>query len=1069
MPKVSLNTIGSRYGSIDALNDNFDAIEAAFENTLSLDGTSPNAMEADLDMNSNNILNTGSVYTSSLYINGIAVEPGSVEVAPSVYQTYEFTASNGQTTFSVSPLTPASSSLVVVVNGLMLPPSEVSVASTNVIIPACQANDEVVVRLYTTSPSAAPSSANINFLASGAGAQTRSIESKLRDVVSVKDFGATGNGTTDETAFFQAAVDAVQAAGGGTVFIPAGRYLIKSPVYITEDNVSIKGVGDASVIDLSQLCYFTAFSSLDIDFASATFYKKGAFYLKGTFVKEVYLDTAVMPVLENDATIKLVSGGTSGIQVGDSVYLRSRQHWYGVGERFAISKIIAVSGGTDTVTLMEGVPHQFDVTGTVRTWNVDTTPGVPWDEWDGYYTWPTGNCNARLVVWRTVKNFELSHLSVEGTGTDTFTAVGFGPGLDGVTPQTVTISTPIANGAGHCLLFAQYAENVRVHHISVTKGIRGIAVLTNYSNDVSISDSNFRGLPDDNFEITENVNSGFYALYLNQGRNFHVINNTFNRVRHGADGSECFNYTQANNTAHRTFRAAFGSHQEVYDLTISGNVAYNCYAFAVVRAKDATIVGNSNYTSISDAQPTWGVGTLTTTIQTQNSDDPGIIVITGNSFITNGANENGAIFLGSALETCVISNNTITQRSGNAIRIISAVVKNVNINDNSITFSNPDSVEYPGGSVPVNPSSGIVVAPENLPADYAAYFGSQRLNVNVDGVSISGNTINNYGGTATFPGSGHGIVLTGAPTPYSDGIFRNILVTGNVGRPQTEDSSFFVRVNPGGYVGSNFVVSNNSVYGDSNALFGIASADGHLFYEAPRLINNIGFTDAQKTHLSGGSYTALGNGTTVIKGTTFENPQPGPGQASEYICTTSGTTGTLTAGITATTTSGSPTVTLVNNSIGDSYVVPGSYISIAGANTGVRVIAVSSDYATITLESNASASVSGAAVTRFNPVYNILSGVGGTSPLQVVTGTTVTASSGVQYALTNASASTLTLPVSPSVGDFVKVVVANGRTDNVVARNGSNIMSSATNLTLNVANTSVELRYINATIGWSLV
>ena len=162
-------------------------------------------------------------------------------------------------------------------------------------------------------------------------------------------------------------------------------------------------------------------------------------------------------------------------------------------------------------------------------------------------------------------------------------------------------------------------------------------------------------------------------------------------------------------------------------------------------------------------------------------------------------------------------------------------------------------------------------------------------------------------------------------------------------------------------------------------------------------------------------------------------------------------------------------MTLVNNSVGDSYVVPGSYISIAGANTGVRVIAVSSNYATITLESNASASVSGAAVTRFNPVYNILSGVGGTAPLQIVTGTTVTASSGIQYALTNASLSTLTLPLSPSAGDFVKVLVANSRTDNVVARNGQNIMSSATNLTLNVANASVELRYINTTIGWSLV
>jgi hypothetical protein len=60
--KVTLNTIGSRYGSIDALNDNFDRIQDAFDNTLSLDGTSPNEMLANLNMGGNNIINIGSLF-----------------------------------------------------------------------------------------------------------------------------------------------------------------------------------------------------------------------------------------------------------------------------------------------------------------------------------------------------------------------------------------------------------------------------------------------------------------------------------------------------------------------------------------------------------------------------------------------------------------------------------------------------------------------------------------------------------------------------------------------------------------------------------------------------------------------------------------------------------------------------------------------------------------------------------------------------------------------------------------------------------------------------------------------
>jgi hypothetical protein len=57
MAKLTLSNIGSRYGSIDALNANFDAIEAALENTLSLDGTAPNALEVDLDMNNHKVIN----------------------------------------------------------------------------------------------------------------------------------------------------------------------------------------------------------------------------------------------------------------------------------------------------------------------------------------------------------------------------------------------------------------------------------------------------------------------------------------------------------------------------------------------------------------------------------------------------------------------------------------------------------------------------------------------------------------------------------------------------------------------------------------------------------------------------------------------------------------------------------------------------------------------------------------------------------------------------------------------------------------------------------------------------
>jgi polygalacturonase len=46
----------------------------------------------------------------------------------------------------------------------------------------------------------------------------------------VRAFGATGNGQTNDTAAFQKALDACKAAGGGTVFVANGSYLIGSIV-----------------------------------------------------------------------------------------------------------------------------------------------------------------------------------------------------------------------------------------------------------------------------------------------------------------------------------------------------------------------------------------------------------------------------------------------------------------------------------------------------------------------------------------------------------------------------------------------------------------------------------------------------------------------------------------------------------------------------------------------------------------------------------------------------------------------------------------------------------------------
>ncbi len=73
--------------------------------------------------------------------------------------------------------------------------------------------------------------ANITYDPAGTGATARTVQAKLRDVVSVKDFGAVGDGVADDTAAVQAAVNSILSTGG-TIYFPTGRYLVTAQINV---------------------------------------------------------------------------------------------------------------------------------------------------------------------------------------------------------------------------------------------------------------------------------------------------------------------------------------------------------------------------------------------------------------------------------------------------------------------------------------------------------------------------------------------------------------------------------------------------------------------------------------------------------------------------------------------------------------------------------------------------------------------------------------------------------------------------------------------------------------------
>jgi hypothetical protein len=81
-----------------------------------------------------------------------------------------------------------------------------------------------------------------DFTASGMGAETRTSSDKFSDLISVRDFGAVGDGLTDDTLALQQALAAHDA-----VFLPTGTYLVTAPI-VLGFRQSLLGAGQTAII-----------------------------------------------------------------------------------------------------------------------------------------------------------------------------------------------------------------------------------------------------------------------------------------------------------------------------------------------------------------------------------------------------------------------------------------------------------------------------------------------------------------------------------------------------------------------------------------------------------------------------------------------------------------------------------------------------------------------------------------------------------------------------------------------------------------------------------------------------
>jgi parallel beta-helix repeat protein len=161
------------------------------------------------------------------------------------------TATQGQTVFTLNTIdyTPNTNNLAVFVNGSKQV-SGVNFTETSLntvtFTSGLNAGDVVEFIYGLTIASGTLYATDIKYNEGGTGAVTRTLELRLQDCVSVKDFGALGDGTNDDTTAIQSALN----SGALYVFVPQGTYKITSTLTIPT-GVEFYGCDNSSVISLA--------------------------------------------------------------------------------------------------------------------------------------------------------------------------------------------------------------------------------------------------------------------------------------------------------------------------------------------------------------------------------------------------------------------------------------------------------------------------------------------------------------------------------------------------------------------------------------------------------------------------------------------------------------------------------------------------------------------------------------------------------------------------------------------------------------------------------------------------
>ena len=153
------------------------------------------------------------------------------------WSAYNFTG-NGSTTAFVLGISPHSeNNTQVYIDGVYQQKDGYSLSASTITFSVAPPNLSTIEVMVTSALAVGSTSSDlVSYLPAGTGAVATTVQTKLRETVSVKDFGAVGDGTTDDAAAIQLALTA-----GGTVYIPDGSYILGAQLVIKSNTNLILG------------------------------------------------------------------------------------------------------------------------------------------------------------------------------------------------------------------------------------------------------------------------------------------------------------------------------------------------------------------------------------------------------------------------------------------------------------------------------------------------------------------------------------------------------------------------------------------------------------------------------------------------------------------------------------------------------------------------------------------------------------------------------------------------------------------------------------------------------------